>query len=383
MTIKDTFLSPDYYPSFSCKGPDCRHTCCNGLTINMSQQEYFKLVGLSCSSELRQGLDLAIKPLSNPDPYKYAELCHDFFGNCRMLMDNGWCRLQYECGEDVMTYACRYFPRSPRLNISPRVSCSCGCEKTIEMLMDCDAGIRTTTGEYSFDLAGEEKKSEAVTKDILETIQNDLFDILQKEDTDIDTKISDIKAYLESKDSKEIIAPTNSLMDDSTRTSSSDIVITDNDSDAMSDNHTVRETVYLKKLINIAAFVKDQYYTMSDYCGAFLKVAESDNLPDALKAGADKLHTMFPDLDHWICRMFVNDIFYTQFPFNGEEMSMSQAGELLECEIRFLQILLYSNADNITNKDNLVDLCMYYFRMADFTPFSHNAIVLMNRDTSK
>lgn len=355
MTIKDIFLSPDYYPSFSCKGPECRHTCCNGLTINMSQQEYFKLVGLSCSDELRQGLDLAIKPLSNPDPYKYAELCHDFFGNCRMLMDNGWCRLQYECGEDVMTYACRYFPRSPRLNITPRVSCSCGCEKTIEMLIDSDARIKTTSGEYSFDLAGEEKKSEAVTKNELEDIQNGLFDILQNEDISLDTKITDIKGFLENKDSKEA-------------------------SDLNSPESAHAKSIDITKLIKIAEFVKGQYYTMSDYCDAFLKVAGCDDPSASLQEGNDKLHSMFPDLDHWICRMFVNDIFYTQFPYIGEEMTLSQAGTLIECEIRFLQVLLYSNADHISNKDNLVDLCMYFFRMADFTPFSHNALVLMNKD---
>jgi hypothetical protein len=322
----------------------------------MSQQEYFKLVGLSCSDELRQGLDLAIKPLSNPDPYKYAELCHDFFGNCRMLMDNGFCRLQYECGEDVMTYACRYFPRSPRLNISPRVACSCGCEKTIEMLMDSKEKIGTTTSEYSFDLAGEEKKSEAYTKDELEKVQNGLFDILQKEDTDIDNKITDIKAYLED-----------------TKPQSSQAK---NDTDSAQGS---TESVSLNSLIKIAKFVKDQYYTMSDYCEAFLNIARSDDPSGTLKENSDKLRSMFPDLDLWICKMFVNDIFYTQFPYIGEEMSMLQAGTLLECEIRLFLMLLNSNVNVISNKDDLVDLCMYFFRMADFTPFSHNALVLMKR----
>ena len=318
----------------------------------MSQQEYFKLVGLSCSDELRQGLDLAIKPLSNPDPYKYAELCHDFFGNCRMLMDNGWCRLQYECGEDVMTYACRYFPRSPRLNITPRVSCSCGCEKTIEMLMESEDRIKTTSGLYSFDLAGEEKKSEAYTKDELEKMQNCLFDILQNKELSLDTKIADIKDFLESNKSKEI-------------------------SGLRSQENDHAKSIDIIKLKKIAEFVKDQYYTMSDYCDAFLKTAQSDDPSAALVEGCDKLHSLFPDLDMWICKMFVNDIFYTQFPYIGEEMSMTQAGTLFECEIRFLQMLLYSNAEHISSKDDLVDLCMYFFRMADFTPFSHNALVLM------
>lgn len=356
MTIKDNFLSPDYYPSFTCKGPLCRHTCCNGLTINMSQQEYFKLVGLSCSDELRQGLDLAIKPLSNPDPYKYAELCHDFFGNCRMLMDNGWCRLQYECGEEVMTYACRYFPRSPRLNISPRVSCSCGCEKTIEMLIDSESPVFTCNNEFSFELAGEEKKSEIVTNNELVLIQKNIFDILQDTDLSIDNKISLIKKYLNGEN-----------VTDVSKTTCKDSCSINTDS--------------LNSLIRIAEFAKGQYYTMSDYCEAFLRLAKGSDVhvQDALKAGKEKLHAMFPDLDLWICKMFVNDIFYSQFPFMDKDMSMSQAGLLLEYEIKLLQVLLYSNVDNITCKDDLVDLCMYFFRMADFTPFSHNVIVLLGR----
>jgi hypothetical protein len=116
---------------------------------------------------------------------------------------------------------------------------------------------------------------------------------------------------------------------------------------------------------------------MSDYCDAFIKAAQSDDPSAALEEGSDKLYSLFPDLDMWICKMFVNDIFYTQFPYIGEEMSMTQAGTLFECEIRFLQMLLYSNAEHISSKDDLVDLCMYFFRMADFTPFSHNALVLM------
>lgn len=222
--------------------------------------------------------------------------------------------------------------------------------------MDCDAGIRTTAGEYSFDLAGEEKKSEAVTKDILETIQNDLFDILQKEDTDIDTKIANIKAY---------------LVDTKAQSSQ-----TNNDTDSA---QVSTESVSLNSLIKIAEFVKDQYYTMSDYCKAFLQIAGSDDPSSTFNSNNDRLHDLFPDLDRWICKMFVNDIFYTQFPYIGEELSMSQAGTLLECEIRLLQVLLYSNVNVISNKDDLVDLCMYFFRMADFTPFSHNALVLMKK----
>lgn len=320
----------------------------------MSQDEYFKLVGLSCSDKLRQGLDLALKPLSNPDPYKYAELCHDYFGNCRMLMDNGWCRLQYECGEDVMTYACRYFPRSPRLNIYPRTSCSCGCEETIEMLIDTDLPVSTTKCEFSFELAANEKKSEFVTAYELNKIQNVLFEILQDDGLDVDQKITNIRTYLLSIEG-----------------SFTDTV--QNSANAMKE-----QVITIANLLKIAQFATEQYLTMSEYCNAFISAVTDNTFFDVIESGKTKLHNMFHNVDKWICKMFVNDIFYNQFPYIGEKISMSQAGLLLECEIRLLMALLYSNAGNISNKDNFVDLCMYYFRMVDFTPFSHNALVLIN-----
>ena len=189
--------------------------------------------------------------------------------------------------------------------------------------MESEDRIKTTSGLYSFELAGEEKKSEAHTKDELEKIQNCLFDILQNKELSLDTKIADIKDYLESNKSKEI-------------------------SGLRSQENDHAKSIDIIKLKKIAEFVKDQYYTMSNYCDAFLKTAQSNDPSAALEEGSDKLHSLFPDLDMWICKMFVNDIFYTQFPYIGEEMSMTQAGTLFECEIRFLQMLLYSNAEHIS-----------------------------------
>ena len=49
MKIKETFLTPDYYNHFCCKCGDCRHTCCQGLTVNITQDELAKKVGKSRS----------------------------------------------------------------------------------------------------------------------------------------------------------------------------------------------------------------------------------------------------------------------------------------------------------------------------------------------
>lgn len=375
MRIDDTFLTPDYYKEFVCKGGNCRHTCCQGLTINITQEEYFKLIGLECSDELRKDLDLALKPVANPDPYKYAQICPNFFGNCRMLMDNGWCKLQYECGEGVMTSVCKYFPRSPRLNISPRVSCSNGCELTLELLTKNTDPIVFEEQPLSFDLAGKEDASETVSKEELLSIQKKLFDFLERNDLTLSQKLDEIEALLcEDDTSSSTQAAVNSAVCDSASAT------------------PVSEADYL----HLLAFAGAQYDTVTDYVdtaahfllgrsfleeeiedGVSISSEETQRMHAKLSESYANIKKSFPDLDMWISKMLVNDTFYKQVPFAEKKFGKAQSARILRTEARMLQILIASNLTETSAKTELIDLCMYFFRMVDFTPFGHNILVLL------
>ena len=60
MKMEEKFLVPDYYKKFVCKGPTCRHSCCEGYRINITMDEYYRLKGLECSEHLRSKLDAAL-----------------------------------------------------------------------------------------------------------------------------------------------------------------------------------------------------------------------------------------------------------------------------------------------------------------------------------
>ena len=47
------YLAPDYYPSFRCKQGKCRAACCEGWPISVTMNDYFTLLGVECSPELR------------------------------------------------------------------------------------------------------------------------------------------------------------------------------------------------------------------------------------------------------------------------------------------------------------------------------------------
>ena len=61
-----SYWVPDYYPEFVCKCGQCRSTCCEGWDVSLSMEEYFRLVGMECSPELRGKMDGAFHIVENP-----------------------------------------------------------------------------------------------------------------------------------------------------------------------------------------------------------------------------------------------------------------------------------------------------------------------------
>ena len=57
--MKETmaYLVPDYYPAFACKMGACRSACCEGWPISFSLTDYFKLLSVECSPELRRKIE--------------------------------------------------------------------------------------------------------------------------------------------------------------------------------------------------------------------------------------------------------------------------------------------------------------------------------------
>ena len=128
------FTVPDYYPGFVCKAENCRRNCCFGWHITVSMRDYFRLVGLECSPDLRSRLDRALHVLRDATPERYAEFSRTYTGECPLIRPDGLCALQRECGEDALSSVCRYYPRSPRTLHGSECSLSVTCEGVCETL---------------------------------------------------------------------------------------------------------------------------------------------------------------------------------------------------------------------------------------------------------
>lgn len=147
------FTMPDYYPDFTCKGGPCRHNCCLGWRVTIGMQDYFRLLSIDCSPDLRRRLDVSLRVLGrDATPDRYAEIEHDWEGRCRLLDGDGLCRLHAECGGDALSATCRYHPRGVRTAYEDMCCVSCSCEALVERLLCHPAPLRLIHAPAAFDL---------------------------------------------------------------------------------------------------------------------------------------------------------------------------------------------------------------------------------------
>ena len=132
---------PDYFEHFTCKMGSCRAACCVGWPISFSLKDYYRLLGVECSPDLRRRLDGAMHIKLHPTPESYAEISPRFDGNCPLRMDDGRCWLHAEMGEEVLSSVCRLYPRGARLDGASECSCANSCEGVLELLFSRDEPI--------------------------------------------------------------------------------------------------------------------------------------------------------------------------------------------------------------------------------------------------
>jgi len=87
--FKTEYLVPDYYSKFVCKCGECRHVCCHGWDVALPMNEYYRLLGLECTPEIRRKLDTAMRMVDNPRPERYAVFAKGWDGGCPLHDEDG------------------------------------------------------------------------------------------------------------------------------------------------------------------------------------------------------------------------------------------------------------------------------------------------------
>lgn len=190
------FLVPDNYADFHCKCGKCRHTCCDGWAVTFPREDYFRLLSVTCSPELRRKLDTSLHLADDPTPERYAELLPNWEGHCPLQRADGLCALQAECGEDAISSTCRYYPRGIRTMDDDECSCSASCERVVEMLLHRLPPMTFRRMRLSFAMPLPPRETDAALTAETRQLRRDVVTMLQAREVPLASRMMGIRAAL-------------------------------------------------------------------------------------------------------------------------------------------------------------------------------------------
>ncbi len=140
----ETALMPMFYKDFHCIMGACQDDCCDdGWRIEFNKKDYLAIKRAAEKAGLEEEVSQGVRRLRERehDGY-YAEFVVNAKGRCAFHTSEGLCRLQLQCGPEVLPKVCQKFPR--RKEYSPmgfEFSLSPACEGVLALLWDLPQGI--------------------------------------------------------------------------------------------------------------------------------------------------------------------------------------------------------------------------------------------------
>lgn len=334
-------VSPEYFRGFRCKCGACRSVCCQGWRITLSEEEYFRLMGLRCSPSLRVSLDAAFAVFEEASPGRYAYISPGEDGRCRILDGEGWCSLHRECGEGVQPAVCRLYPRSIKPGEVTEACCSGSCEAVIEGLMHPRplSFVRETLSVQS-ELppveSPDEKKIERRRR---------AMELWQESGEPLDDRMAHIGAFL-----------------------------------GVRDDTPERDAALLSSAVRIFRVLGSGSPSLAAAAAPILRVlalsgdAEVDiqalaRYREAERCTAERLR----EREQWLSNIVANHMFYMQFPYVGEGASPVSAWDGLYAAYAVLRVSTACAADRVA----FADTAAAALRCIEHTDFYHNAHIIL------
>lgn len=340
-------LVPEYFNNFKCKCGTCRSVCCKGWGISLTEAEYFRLLGLSCSPRLRRTLDSAFYIADRPTREAYAYVSPSFDGACRLLGEGGFCELHKQCGETALPAVCRLYPRSYKSGLQLEGCCSAGCEATVEFLIEQQCPLRFVTVEREFFGALAMPNPDAIAADDL---RKRCIAAMQNQSLSLRERILQIGALL--------VGP---------------------QPVPFAQHRTPDFLQTAEKLISAFKEISPNIAEYGEKALAAVGLPGSD-LPFAAalwRKALRRAYAVLPDCDDYFENLMVNHLFYEQFPDNpacktprGAFIAFYAAWTL----VRFIGVCLCEN------QSAFVDAVAAAFRYIEHSDFYRNAALILRDD---
>ena len=328
-------FAPSYYKDFSCKCGDCRHVCCGGWGITLSEKEYYRLIGIDCSGKLRERLDRAFHLADYPTEDRFALISPNYEGKCPILRDDGYCALQKEKGEDVLPIVCRMYPRSIKKGNPEEAVMSASCELTVELLIRDDEPL--SFEEEKLNLPFEGLGSALNTEEKLR-MNRECIALLSDRRFSLKDRIRLIGEKVTGKNAGNGGSGENALM-------------------------TVLKLIrsYRRTSVSVDAFADTVFPLLG---------GETENVDPAfafrfLCEKRKEFDANYPKAEIWLEKILSNHLFYTQFPFADPALSVEKNYTAFVVAFAFLAVVLPLALIGRNGKNDFIDLVSDMFRFSE------------------
>jgi hypothetical protein len=350
---EEDYVREEFYDKFRCKQGACAHCCCEGWNITVSMKEYFRLVGLRCGKKLRSELDVAFHPVEDEaDEERYAFIAPDFFGSCPMRRSDGLCRLQTECGENVLPAVCRTYPRSIRNDLG-EAALSNSCEGVVETLFGIGAPMK---------FVGEIRERGDIP--YYGDLRNKTEEILQNEKVPFVSRTEYVGELLTAvRDSR-------------------------GKGLAAIDGFVPSEQKYcadgaerIRGIIGLVKWIGDSSAGENELCSKILGVLEADKNDNETSAKIfetrkKEFYNRFPDAEKYLEQIFVNHIFYEKFPFVSKNTDFEGEYRALCAAYSYIMAVFVCGTDT-ADKISLAAAAADAFRFIAHSDFDRAASELL------
>lgn len=367
-----TYLVPDYYPDFQCKMGACRTPCCEGWPISLSMQDYFHLLGVDCSPELRRRIDCSLHLAERPTEEAYARIDPRYDGVCPMHMQDGRCAIHAELGDASLSYVCRLYPRGVRTEGDFECSCANSCEATLETMFRRKEPLNFRTMELTMDIP----KTSARTV-FFETVGREqeirLYFIrkLQQRDQTMPERICSLGFALKEMEealNRQDEARVQALLNGEPTQISDDLP-------EVTRAHLEHGLEIAKRMLEILDAHSD---SIREYGEASLKVFDDAKQGfERYLAARKHFENVISDWESDFEHMLVNHMFFSRFPFQDRPESMYDEFIAICAVYTLLRFLSLGWMANQQDEAAFVDVCAAAFRLIDHTAFDRYASHLL------
>jgi len=371
---KADYLVPSYYKNFVCKCGDCRHVCCQGWDVALPMNEYFRLLGLECTPEIRRKLDCAMRMVDNPRPERYAVFAKGWDGGCPLHDEDGLCMLQKNMGEEVLPWICRLYPRRHSEMYENECSCSGGCENTLELLWADDEKLTFDRLPLEFSV-DDEKAGNELVGEYYNTIRSMCFDIMSDRSSSVSLRILRLCDFVKAVSSA-YTAKDKAALDSIVNNGIGAFGIPEANKDeaAALDVLELIVTHFINLSPNLAEYGDDALKRV----GLDGEGITEENLL-LYRKSSEAFDKCFPKNEIYFEKLLVNHIFHEGFPFSDRFENMRHACTALCAAYALTRFIAVCCTDEGSSDNTLADVVAAVFRMIESSAFGVRLVILLNK----